>query len=289
MPVIVDTFNVVHVTGVLPPELAGIDVEELARLIERSRYRTEMVTLVCDGSKPESGPKVESGRGIRVRYAGKGRTADEEIAAMVRASSAPRRLVVVSSDREIAREARRRRCRTLTSEEFLTHLTTDCSVGNGVGERGEDSGAPSHVSAGEAGAWAKMFGIEELEIEVGEEDLPVHLREEAKPKRIVREPTETATAAKDADARPKEEPFDPRAFVPGSILAEAEALARGVDEAPTDERDEESATEDPADREGAMDESAPGGSEMGGAHQRLDPLPDSIIEEAKRMLEDESS
>ena len=41
MPLLIDAYNVLHVVGVLPPDLAGIDLEELAILIAKSRFRGE--------------------------------------------------------------------------------------------------------------------------------------------------------------------------------------------------------------------------------------------------------
>ena len=41
MPLIIDTYNALHVTGVLPGELAVGSPEELARLIEQSRFARE--------------------------------------------------------------------------------------------------------------------------------------------------------------------------------------------------------------------------------------------------------
>lgn len=123
MPVIVDTYNVLHVTGILPPELAGIDVAELAELIAASRYGTETVWLVCDG-RPASGRSQRHGR-IITHYAGKGSDADAHIGRMIDASTTPRRLTVVSSDHRVRRMALRRRCVALASESFLGHLAVD--------------------------------------------------------------------------------------------------------------------------------------------------------------------
>ena len=39
MLIIVDTYNVLHVVGVLPPEIAGVDTAGLIELLARSRYR----------------------------------------------------------------------------------------------------------------------------------------------------------------------------------------------------------------------------------------------------------
>src|SRR5687768_158064 len=107
MPLIIDTFNVLHTVGVLPPELAGIDVQGLIGLLKRSRYRDEKVTLACDG-KPQ--PGLKSGEpNVVIRFSGAGKPADDLIGQLVRASTAPRRLIVVSTDHAVQRTARRRR------------------------------------------------------------------------------------------------------------------------------------------------------------------------------------
>jgi uncharacterized protein YegJ (DUF2314 family) len=137
MPLIIDTYNVLHVVGVLPPELAGIDTEGLVDLIGSSRYRHQAVTLACDGT-PAPGGRGAAGGGRRggrragrapgrvsVRYSGSEATADDLIARLIRRSSIPRRLTVVSSDRAVQREARRRRCHVLSSEAFLRRLVAD--------------------------------------------------------------------------------------------------------------------------------------------------------------------
>ena len=122
MPLLVDAYNVLHVVGVLPPDLAGIDLPELADLIAGSRYRRESTILVCDGTKK---PHRVDHPGIHVTFAGPGVKADDHIIRLVQRSSAPRRLTVVTSDREIARDARRRRAIVVTSEAFLARLAED--------------------------------------------------------------------------------------------------------------------------------------------------------------------
>ena len=47
-----DAYNVLHVTGILPPEIAGPDLPALARLVARSRYTDRACWLVCDGAPP---------------------------------------------------------------------------------------------------------------------------------------------------------------------------------------------------------------------------------------------
>lgn len=199
MPLIVDTYNVLHVTGVLPPAVAGVDVDGLASLIAASRYGGDTTWLVCDGPRPSGSrrPSGASGSGaarrrsdardegpsqpaaasaggrIVVHYVGPGRDADGHIGRMIDASTHPKRLMVVSSDRRVQRMARRRRCRTMTADGFLTALLLDVH---------RPGGSSSHLQHGrgrppvpldrqQVDRWVAAFGVEEAWMKI-----PVALR-----------------------------------------------------------------------------------------------------------------
>lgn len=159
MPLLVDAYNVLHVVGVLPPDLAGIDLEELAVLIAESRFRDEEAVLACDGvSKPH---QVEQTGRVEVRFAGPGVTADDLILRLVRDSSAPRRITVVTSDREIAVNARRRRAVVISSEAFLEMLASDRQRPGTGGP--PPASTPSSEAAGrrQVEHWLRFFGVDE--------------------------------------------------------------------------------------------------------------------------------
>lgn len=157
MLVLVDGCNVLHVEGVLPADLAGLDVADLVDLLAASRYRREDVVVVMDG--PANGP---GGRDrIRVVASGAGRSADERIMAFIDASSTPRSILLVSSDREIQRHARRRRCRVLSSEAFLEQLGRDGSAhrhGRRGGSMPRGHTPPLHQ---DTQRWMAAFGLDE--------------------------------------------------------------------------------------------------------------------------------
>ncbi len=80
------------------------------------------VTTVFDGPPPPGAmAKQIELTGVTVHYSS-GRTADEVIIEQIQANSAPRRLTVVSTDREIRQAARRRRCISVKSEDFAILL-----------------------------------------------------------------------------------------------------------------------------------------------------------------------
>lgn len=162
MPLLIDTYNVLHTVGVLPPELAGTDIANLIRLLQSSRYRDEPTTLVCDGSPDlAAGEKAVSRTGpITIRFSGKGRSADDLIAQLIRASTAPRRLIVVSSDHAVIRTARRRRARTMTSEEFLTELANDAAAADSS-IRLPAKKPSGGMSEAQIEKWVNVFKIDE--------------------------------------------------------------------------------------------------------------------------------
>lgn len=163
MPLIIDVYNVLHTTGILPPDIAGLDVEGLRKLIAISRYRDQYSLLVCDGTgdidqytgftssvrSPYafmhfSDLPIGSGAGkdmldgvndsdtsskelnrITILYAGRGRDADSLIEKLISDNSAPHRLTVVSSDHRIKRAAQKRKSYTINSEAFLQRLAHD--------------------------------------------------------------------------------------------------------------------------------------------------------------------
>jgi len=160
MSILVDAYNVLHVTGVLPPDLAGVDVRGLARLIADSRWRGRRATLVCDGTGSADGTpegRVESN--VEVRYAGPGRDADSVIEQIIEVHTAPRRLLVVSSDRRLQRAARRRRAFWMSSDGFLERLARDARKAGSRPGRGKQPATP--LSPERVDSWLEHFGVHE--------------------------------------------------------------------------------------------------------------------------------
>jgi hypothetical protein len=155
VPLVIDTYNVLHVTGVLPPELAVGEPEALARLIEASRFATEAAWLVCDGV-PRGADRV--GR-IVIEGAGTRRKADDHIAEIVGASSAPRRMTVVTSDRELGRRVRARGAEVVRSEEFLAMLAEDARRARPRRRIGADPRRSVPLNDREVAGWMEVFRI----------------------------------------------------------------------------------------------------------------------------------
>ncbi len=112
-----------NVMGALAAECVDAGRSMLCGLLARFAERVAgEVTVVFDGP-PRRGDSARHAAPspVTVIYS-VDRTADEVLVEHLRADSAPRRLTVVSSDREIRREARKRRCRVMRAEPFARSL-----------------------------------------------------------------------------------------------------------------------------------------------------------------------
>lgn len=120
MPLIIDCYNVLHAT--MPPMLAGLDEAGLCRALTRTPWARSPITVVADG-RPKPLRATESPVAeVDLVFAGSHRSADDLIIHLIDAHSAPRRLTVVSSDRQIRAAARRRKARDLSSDDFIDRL-----------------------------------------------------------------------------------------------------------------------------------------------------------------------
>ncbi len=146
---VIDAYNVLHTTGILPRDIAGLDLDGLIRLIGQGRYAGRRIMLVCDGlpsSRQHSGQagpgtgslvlahgrtgshgqalSVNHGRSIEILYSGQAE-ADAIIEDLVGKAHRTQRPMVISSDRRVQAAAKRRRFGMMSAEKFLHQLAED--------------------------------------------------------------------------------------------------------------------------------------------------------------------
>ncbi len=172
MSLLIDGYNLLHASGIMgrgggPRSLersrlamlnflaASLDAEELPR-----------TTVVFDAADAPPGlPREARHRGISVRFAAEYESADELIEELIRAESAPRRLVVVSGDRRIRRAARRRRAKSIASDAWYAELVRSRREGEPDAHR-----PPVPLLEEDVDYWIDQFGGESLLREFGQSE-----------------------------------------------------------------------------------------------------------------------
>ncbi|MFQ6048525.1 MAG: NYN domain-containing protein [Phycisphaerae bacterium] len=159
MPVLIDGYNLMH-AGRVDESRGTFGRAQLCSLLGRwARRSRQAVTVVFDGTAPAEplGWQLH-GCDIEVTYSGPGRSADEMIIERINLSSAPRRLTVVSSDRQVRRAARRRRCRWVDSSSFLAYVTR--ALQRKPGGQSEPAEKRTGPAAEEVDDWLRTFGYD---------------------------------------------------------------------------------------------------------------------------------
>lgn len=164
MPVIVDGYNFMHALRDSRWGSAATGRTTVCRLLgEWSEVSGQAVTVIFDGVSPSPAVigQVSDPR-IRVDYSGGQRTADAAIGELILRSSAPRGTLVVSSDHEVQRSARRRDAQTLDSADFCARVHRDLDQS---ARRRPDIPAGKHdgVKHPDRDEWLRQFGYDPTE------------------------------------------------------------------------------------------------------------------------------
>ncbi len=129
MATLIDGYNLAHGSGILARNIGPGTLQRardaLVGFLKASLSDTERAatTVVFDAqATPPDLPSEQVCDGLRVVYAVGYETADALLEELIRADSAPRRLVVVSSDHQIQRAAKRRRATAVDSDAWFADL-----------------------------------------------------------------------------------------------------------------------------------------------------------------------
>lgn len=126
---LIDGYNLMHAAGIARQRYGPGDLQAARQQLQRSLIAVlstealQRTTIVYDAQRsPAGGRRQLRHGGMTIRFAAGGGDADAEIEKLIRRHSAPRQLIVVSSDHRLQKAARRRRAKWIDSERFLPDL-----------------------------------------------------------------------------------------------------------------------------------------------------------------------
>ena len=159
MPFIIDGYNLLHFIQKASEDFGAITDVQLCRVISGYlKLINEKGEVVFDGTGPRDKSGFDNISNLEVFFAGLRSDADTVIEDKIKASTAPRRLTIVSSDRRLRDAARKRKATVVKSQVFWNNVQKQLSRKNKVKE---PPAKREGISESETDQWLKIFDIEQ--------------------------------------------------------------------------------------------------------------------------------
>ena len=157
MPVIIDGHNLLWAIREITEDRDVMSERQLCYVL--GRYLSliqETGEIVFDGAGPTDKSIFGNHTNLDVFFAGASSDTDTVIEQMIKASSAPGRLMVVSTDRRLRRAASARKAASVKSEAFWAEVQRQLSKKPG---RKEPRAKRDGLSESETDQWLDLFGL----------------------------------------------------------------------------------------------------------------------------------
>lgn len=156
MPIIVDGYNLLWAVQKLQSDSSISDVGLCKILGEYFRLIGDKGELIFDGTGPPDKSCFQNTSNMEIFFVGVRTDADTVIEDKISVNSAPKRLVVVSSDNRLIMAARKRKAVAVKSELFWSQVIKQLSRKRGIQEPSAKRGGLSET---ETDRWLNEFGF----------------------------------------------------------------------------------------------------------------------------------
>ena len=156
---IIDGHNLLHTIYKVEGDSESISDVGLCRILGRYFSLTgESGEIIFDGTGPPDKSGFDNISNIEVSFAGLGTDTDTVIEDKISASTAPKSLTIVSSDRRLRSAARMRRATSIKSDVFWDDVQRQLSRKRPAKEPTEKR---QGLNKGETEQWLEFFGFEQ--------------------------------------------------------------------------------------------------------------------------------
>jgi len=155
---IVDGYNLLRAVQNLLEQSSDISDVQLCRLIDEYLYRTKKRgQIVFDGVGPRDKTGFNNLRNLEVVFSGTNHEADDVIEKLILENTAPRNLIVVSSDRRIKTAANKRKATAVDCVDFWTEVIKQLEKKKK--RQAEPQGKFYGITEAETEYWLREFGL----------------------------------------------------------------------------------------------------------------------------------
>lgn len=155
----IDGYNLMFAAGLGQPTYADGELQrcrqELLRLLAGTLsddQRRDTIIVFDAANAPPDRSRTQKHAKMRVQFADEGLDADATLEQLIKNHSAPRQIVVVSSDHRLHKAARKRRAKAIDSQDFLRKLEATGERKTRVRQRTKSHGELNAVD------WVQEFG-----------------------------------------------------------------------------------------------------------------------------------
>jgi predicted RNA-binding protein with PIN domain len=160
MPFIIDGYNLLHSIDQTSEDWNEVGDIRLCHILGRYfKLIDEKGEIVFDGKGPPEKSRFENIERLEVLFTGLTTDADTVIENKIQSNSAPKGLVIVSSDRRIRRAAALRKATAMKSDDFWQAVIRE--MGRKRKKKAEPAAKRKGLNQSETKQWMKYFGIDE--------------------------------------------------------------------------------------------------------------------------------
>ena len=157
--IIIDGYNLLHSIQKTSEDFSSTSDVQLCCILGRYlKLVGENGEIIFDGIGPPDKSRFDNISNLEVLFTGRSCDADTVIENKIRASSAPKRLTIISSDHRLQDAARARKATSVKSEVFWNTLRKQMSRKSAPKE---PLAKRLGLNEGETEQWLKFFGLEQ--------------------------------------------------------------------------------------------------------------------------------
>jgi len=157
--IIIDGHNLLHAIHKIDEGYESISDVQLCRIVSRYlKLIGEKGEIIFDGTGPRDKSGFDNISNLEVVFAGQSSDTDTVIEDKIKASTAPKRLTIVSSDRRLRKAAQARKAAMIKSEDFWKNVQKRFRRKKTPKEPPEKR---LGLTESETQQWLKFFGLEQ--------------------------------------------------------------------------------------------------------------------------------